>query len=180
MTLLERLRLPSDEQAWTRFVQLYTPLLLRWSQRQGMQPSDAADLTQEVLLQLHHKLPDFQYDPNHSFRAWLKVVFLNKCREINRRKQLPTVAQADAAEVVSVCENLEEEQEDRRLLLHRGLELIRHEFSEITWRAFWDYAILEQPVPKVAGELGIALGSVYTARSRVLARLRQEMDRLLD
>jgi len=43
-TLLEKLREPNQGQAWARFVELYTPLLLAWARRIGLQPQDAADL----------------------------------------------------------------------------------------------------------------------------------------
>src|SRR5687768_3792442 len=43
LTLLERLRQPGDQEAWTRFVQLYTPLLYHWARRAGLQEQDAAD-----------------------------------------------------------------------------------------------------------------------------------------
>ncbi len=48
-SLLERLRQPSQEQAWARLVELYTPLLFRWARRAGLQTQDAADLVQERL-----------------------------------------------------------------------------------------------------------------------------------
>lgn len=178
LTLLERLRSSGDESAWVRFVDLYTPLLHRWASRQQLQPNDADDVIQDLMLLLHRKLPEFRYDPAQSFRAWLRTVFLNKCREIARRRQLPT--STGGIDQLPLPASDADDVEDRRILLHRGLELIKGEFSPTSWQAFWEYAIRERPVPEVARELGIAPGSVYTARSRVLARLRLELDRLLD
>jgi DNA-directed RNA polymerase specialized sigma24 family protein len=44
-TLLQRLRRPSDQDAWLRFVELYTPLMQHWaSRRLGL--ADANDLVQ--------------------------------------------------------------------------------------------------------------------------------------
>lgn len=54
-SLLERLRSPSNREAWQKFVALYTPLLLHWARRVGLDASDAADLTQDVLLLLVRK-----------------------------------------------------------------------------------------------------------------------------
>src|SRR5688572_18098029 len=88
VTLLQRVRRPDDQAAWERFVALYAPLLFRWAQRAGLAEADAADLVQEVLLALLHELPRFEYDPAHSFRAWLKTVTINKCRERQRRRVL--------------------------------------------------------------------------------------------
>jgi RNA polymerase sigma-70 factor (ECF subfamily) len=41
--LLVRLRRPDDHAAWTRFVDLDTPLLFHWARRTGLQETDAAD-----------------------------------------------------------------------------------------------------------------------------------------
>src|SRR5262245_3511899 len=74
VSLLQRLRRGSDPRDWQRFVQLYTPLLFRWARRCGAQDADAADLVQDVLALLVHKLPSFSYDGKRSFRAWLRTV----------------------------------------------------------------------------------------------------------
>lgn len=84
-SLLERLRQPAPESAWTRFVQLYTPLLFFWARRLGLRDADAADLVQDVLVLLVRKLPEFSYDRNKSFRAWLRTVTLNCWRNGARR-----------------------------------------------------------------------------------------------
>jgi RNA polymerase sigma-70 factor (ECF subfamily) len=67
ITLLERLRRPNDQEAWTRFVRLYTPLLFYWGRRCGLQAQDAADLTQDVFTTLYQRLPEFRYDEHRSF-----------------------------------------------------------------------------------------------------------------
>ena len=33
-----------DQNAWEKFVQLYTPLMFHWARKVGLQQSDAADL----------------------------------------------------------------------------------------------------------------------------------------
>ena len=86
--LLERLREPGQDQAWQRFVQLYTPLLYTWAHWQGLQGADAADLVQDVFTLLLRKLPEFRYDKDRSFRGWLRTLTLNKWRE-NQRRKLP-------------------------------------------------------------------------------------------
>src|SRR5437773_388003 len=84
-SLLERLRLPVDQTAWSRFVDLYTPFIYTWARQTGLQESDAADLVQEVFALLVEKMPAFAYDPHRSFRAWLRTVTLNKWRDRRRR-----------------------------------------------------------------------------------------------
>ncbi len=84
-SLLERLRVPHAEQAWGRFVKLYSPLPLYWARRVGLREPDASDLVQEVFVVLLRKLPDFQYDARKGFRNWLRTVAHNRWREIRRR-----------------------------------------------------------------------------------------------
>jgi RNA polymerase sigma-70 factor, ECF subfamily len=76
ISLLERMRQPDQPAAWSRFVELYTPVLLTWAQRLGVKPRDAADLVQEVFTVLVCKLPEFHYNHQQSFRRWLHTVTL--------------------------------------------------------------------------------------------------------
>ena len=96
VSLLERLRQPGEQEAWRRFVALYTPLLFFWSRRLGLQDADAADLVQDVLVLLYRKLPGLAYDPRRSFRGWVRTVLLNRWRERQRRPSLP-LTDSDAA-----------------------------------------------------------------------------------
>ncbi len=49
-----------------------------------------------------------------------------------------------------------------------------------TWRAFWQTAVEGRPPAAVAAELGLSVGAVYIARSRVLARLKKRIEQLGD
>ena len=88
VSLLQRLRHPGDEEAWTRFVILYTPLLESWSRRAGLQEADAADLVQSVFMRLAKELPRFHYDPTLRFRGWLRTVTMNLLRDRKRAKPM--------------------------------------------------------------------------------------------
>jgi RNA polymerase sigma-70 factor (ECF subfamily) len=182
VSLLQRLRQPGEQQAWQRFTELYTPLLYYWTRRLGLQPQDAADLVQEVFILLVRKLPQFTYDQHKSFRAWLRTVTLNKWRDICRRRTQAPLADADPAwaGLVNPDHAAEfEEAEYQQFLLHRALEIMQAEFEPVTWKACWEYVVANRPVADVAAELHISVGSVYVAKSRVLRRLRQELEGLL-
>jgi RNA polymerase sigma-70 factor (ECF subfamily) len=182
-SLLERLRQPGQEQAWARLVELYTPLLYRWALRTGLQYQDAADLVQDVFAILVRKLPEFKYDEQRSFRAWLRTLLMNRWRD-GRRRQAARPAEAGHADldglVASTADQLFEETEYRRQLVGRALRLIQSEFREATWKAWTEHGLAGRPVAEVARELGLTIGAVYTAKCRVLARLRHELDGLLD
>jgi RNA polymerase sigma-70 factor (ECF subfamily) len=180
-SLLERLRLPGggDQSAWARFVQLYTPLLFYWTRRLGLQTQDAADLVQEVFVVLVKKLPEFRYDRDRSFRAWLRTVLFSQWRVMLRRKvpapaegmdDLPGPDQPDGLEAA----------EYRQLLAARAVRLMQADFQPATWRAFWECVVNERPPAEVAAELGLTVRSVYLGKGRVLRRLRQELQGLLD
>ena len=179
VSLLERLRQPGAEEAWNRLVELYTPLLYYWAGRLGLQAEDAADLVQEVFTVLVQKLPEFRYDPHRSFRGWLRTIALNKWRDRGRRR-IPRAAGQLALEQLADDDEAFWEAEYRQHLVGRALELMQAEFQPTTWKACWETVVSGRPAAEVARELGLTVDAVYAARSRVLRRLRRELDGLID
>lgn len=183
ISLLERLRQPANVGDWGRLVALYEPLLLAWAKRAGLQDADAADLTQEVFAHLYKKLPEFQYDPKRSFRAWLRTVTLNLWRGRQRRMS----ARAENAPLDKVPEPETPdpaadfwEADFHKHLARRALEIMKDEFQPSTWQAFWKIVVDEQSPEDVAKELGMSTGAVYAARHRVKTRLKEELAGLID
>jgi RNA polymerase sigma-70 factor (ECF subfamily) len=180
-SLLEQLRQPGNNGAWVRLVRLYTPLLWRWARRLGLQPPDAADLVQDVFFVVWQKLPEFTYRPGGSFRAWLYTVLVNKWRDrLRRRTERPVDADDPALAGLAAPEGAAEEAEYRTQLAGRAMELIRGEFQPATWSAFWECAVRGRAAAEVALELGMKPNAVYQAKFRVLRRLRDELEGLLD
>lgn len=176
VTLLERLRKTADQDAWKRFVALYTPLLYAWAQRAGCPEADVPDLVQEVLTLLVEKLPTFTYDPDHSFRGWLRTVAHNRWRSLQRRARLPVSGQELADDLADPHPpDPFWETDYRRELFGRALSLMQREFEPTTWRACLESVLHGKPAATVAQELGLTPAAVYVAKSRVLARLRQEL-----
>jgi len=183
LSLLQQLRRPDDDAAWNRFVELYTPLLYYWARKAGLQNADAADLVQEVLQLLVKKLPEFEYDRAKSFRSWLRTVTLNKWRESKRKKQLAVVAGGSQAPLDPAAADGAEafwETEYRQMLAARALEIMRGQFEPATWQACWESVVNGRSAAEVAAQLGVTTNSVYLARSRVLRRLRAELEGLWD
>jgi RNA polymerase sigma-70 factor (ECF subfamily) len=182
-SLLDRLRCPNDNEAWARFVQLYTPLLFHWLRRAGLRQHETSDLIQEVFLQLLRKLPTFQYDQTRSFRAWLRTVTLNRLRDRWKRRIEAPLAEESPALADQAGPNeasLFVEDEYRQQVTARALELMQTEFAPTTWKACWEQVVAGRSAVEVAAELGLTVGAVYAARFRVLARLRREFEGLLD
>jgi RNA polymerase sigma-70 factor (ECF subfamily) len=182
-TLLERLRRPADQEAWARFVRLYTPVLLAWAGRVDQQGQDAADLVQDVFAILLQKLPEFRYDRSQSFRAWLWTILKNRWRE-TRRRRIPVPLDARSAPLAGLADPAEppgpDEAEYRRDLVRRVLEMVQGDFSPETWSAWQGYVIDGRPAADLARELGVTPQAIYLAKARVLRRIRQELDGLLD
>lgn len=182
ISLLQRLRKPGAQQDWKRFTELYTPLLYHWARRLGLRAEDASDLVQDVFSVLVEKLPGFVYDPEKSFRAWLRTVLLNKWRDRCRRPtERPLQADHAAFADLTVPDNVEVlgEVEYREFLIKCALQIMKSEFTEATWKACWEYVVCDRPPTEVAAELGVSVGAVYCAKSRVVSRLRQELEGLL-
>jgi len=181
-SLLERLRQPAQQESWTRFVKLYTPLIFYWARRTGLQEDDAADLVQEVFTVLVKKLPEFQYAPGKSFRGWLRTVTLNKWRERQRRWVVAVAGDEQASEAVATPDDAEAfwETEYRQHVFARAFELMQSEFQPATWKACWEQVVAGKSAGVVAAELGMTAGAVRAAKFRVLCRLRKEFEGMLD
>lgn len=176
-SLLYRLREPSDDEAWRRFVKIYTPLLYHWVERWGMQSQDAADLVQEVFVVLLQSLPKFVYDPQRSFRAWLHTVMRTKWCDWQRRRGRAVTDDAGLSGVEASPEMAaREEAEFRSYVIGRTLQLLEEEFGVKTISAFRATAIDQRAARDVAQELGLTENAVYLARGRIMRRLREELD----
>jgi len=180
VSLLDKLANPQAEQAWHRFVDLYTPLLYHWAQKMRIPASDISDLLQDVYVHLLKELPEFQVRRRGHFHGWLNTVFKNKAQEwLRKRHKLPINGLLS-----DVCSNESpsaiEEMEYRKYLTERVLQILKDSFPETTWRACWESVVADRPAEQIAMELGITANMVYLAKSRVLRQLREELTGLLD
>jgi RNA polymerase sigma-70 factor (ECF subfamily) len=178
ISLLERLKEPAAQESWSRFVNLYTPLLFYWARRLGLQETDAADLVQDVFALLVRKLPHFNYERDRSFRGWLRTVLYNQWRKKRPAQPATDTGLSGVADPEPAADIGEAEFQQQ--LTVRALQLMQEEFQPSTWRACWETVVSGRPAADVAQELGISVNAVYLARSRVLRRLRQELEGMLD
>ena len=81
-------------------------------------------------------------------------------------KSLPAPEQ-DAAEWDREC--------DRRVFAWAA-EQVRVCVEDSTWQAFWLMAVEGKSGREVADSLGMTIGAVYVAKSRVVARLKKKVD----
>jgi RNA polymerase sigma-70 factor (ECF subfamily) len=187
-SLLQRVR-RFEPEAWERLVQLYGPVIYGWGRQAGLQSDDASDVMQEVFRAVAANIAKFRsYRQSDSFRGWLWTIAHNKIRDHYRGLAARPAAAGGTAhrermhEVVASPPDESSDSGRRELTgLHkRALDLIEAEFPPHQWRAFLDVTATGRPPADVAAELGISVWSVYQAKSRILRRLREELDDLMD
>jgi RNA polymerase sigma-70 factor (ECF subfamily) len=183
LSLLTRVRQSGDPLAWSRLVEIYTPLLQRWCQTYDVQAADADDVIQEVLAAVVSELPEFQHNQRTgAFRAWLRLMLVNRLRRFWRARdaapQAPGGSTAlerlnELADDASPASRIWDAEHDQQVIASL-LAAIRPHFQPQTWEAFQRQMFDGQPPDQVAEELQMSLSSVYVARSRVLSALRRE------
>jgi len=186
-SLLVRLRDGGDAGAWREFVHLYAPIIYGFARKRGLQDADAADLMQEVLRSVSLAAKRLEYDPARgSFRGWLFTVTRNKVfnflesrsRRVlgsgDSRVQQRLEQQADSDGALSA----EWEANYQRTMANQAMERVKGEFQAATWDAFIQTAVEGRTPAQVASRVGLSVGAVYVAKSRVTARLRQEIERM--
>lgn len=180
-SLLLRIKDAGDQAAWEEFVELYAPLIYRFARRRGLHDADASDVSQQVLQIVSRVGCRLDYDPSRgSFRGWLLTVTRHVLINALKRKNRQPIATG----ATSLHERLVDqpapappeediwEQEYQRSRLAWAAEQVRPRFEETTWRAFWLTAVEGESPRAVAQALGVSVGAVHIAKSRIIARLK--------
>lgn len=181
-SLLLKLRDVEDAAAWERFVELYTPLVFQFARKRGLQEADAADVAQDVMKSVAGAIQKFDYEPARGgFRNWLFTVTRSKLNNFLSRQQKTPAALGGTTMMRFIQEQPAQgehqawDQDYRLRMFHWAAGRVRGEFKTPTWEAFWRTAVAGASVATVARSLGTSEGAVYIARSRVIARLRQQV-----
>ena len=186
-SLLLRVRDSSDTGAWAEFVDLYTPLIFAYARKRGMQDADAADLAQDVLLNVSNAIGGFDYDRGiGAFRAWLFRIAGNRMKNIIAAGKIRPQASGDSRvhwQLQNISDEEDEqiwEREYQQRTFEWAADRVRTEFKETTFKAFWKTSVDQLPIERVARELSLSSGAVYIARSRVTRRLREIIQEIGD
>lgn len=189
LSLLNRLRRSPESESWNRLVELYAPLLRAWLRKYDVQASDADDLTQEVLLAVSKDLSKFEHagQPG-AFRGWLKAILVNRLRKFWRARDRRPQARGDS-DIDARLAQLDDPSSEMSLIWNREhdqyvlrqlLALAEPHFARNTWTAFCRVALDGAKPDVVAEEMGISRNAVIVAKCRVLSRLRQESEGLIE
>jgi RNA polymerase sigma factor (sigma-70 family) len=189
ISLLNRLQQTDDSKNWNRLVELYAPLLRVWLRKYSLQASDADDLVQEVLMAVSKELKSFDHSGRPgAFRSWLRTILAHRLRNFwraqGRRPQPPGDSDVERRleqleDPASELSEIWNRQHDRHVV-RQLLATTESSFEPSTWKAFCRVAIEGARPDLVATELGISLNAVFIAKFRVLKRLREEAEGLVE
>jgi RNA polymerase sigma-70 factor (ECF subfamily) len=178
-----------EENAWKDLTDLYRPLIIGWLNRQGVPAVDLDDLAQDVLLSVVRNLPAFEHSGNRgAFRSWLRAIVCSRTTDYWRVTGATTQASGGSGAAAALQQiadpdsdlNRQWDEEHDRYVLDCLMDLVAEEFEPATLRAFRRLALDGASGAEVAEELGLSVAAVYMAKSRVLQRIRQEAEGLID
>jgi RNA polymerase sigma-70 factor (ECF subfamily) len=178
-----------EENAWRDLTELYRPLIIGWLNRQGVPAGDLEDLAQDVLLSVVKHLPTFRHSGQRgAFRAWLRTIICSRTVDYWRGFEAGTQAPGGSGATAALQQiadpgsdlNRQWDEEHDRYVLSCLLDLAAEEFESTTLKAFRRLALDGASGAEVALELNLSVAAAYVAKSRVLARIRQEAEGLID
>jgi len=142
---------------------------------------------QEVLRSVASAAASLEYDPRRgSFRGWLYTVTRNKIFNFLQARRRVVLGSGDTGAHQRLEELPEREielagdwdREYERRVAALAMQRVEKEFKPATWRAFWMTGVEGKSAREAGDTLRMSPGAVYVAKSRVLARLREEVQRL--
>ncbi len=182
------LRLPSstDQAAWREFAEIYEPFIYRFARRRGLQHSDAQELVQQVMMAVARSVARWQAgDGQPKFRNWLFTIARNQLINFLKSRK-PDAGLGGTTQLTHLQQSVDARSLDdpagdddyRYEVFLWAASQVKAQIAETTWLAFWKTAVEDLTCAEAARDLQISVGSVYAARSRVLTRLKLEIQRM--
>lgn len=179
-SLIVQVKNPENRVAWEQFVSIYRPVIFRAAVARGLQEADAQDLAQQVLLAVASAIGDWERrDESTRFRHWLRRVTRNAI--VNALSRGPKDRAAGGSSIQELLAQHQQtdpvtesliDWEHRRELYRQAAKIVRCDVQPDTWRAF-ELTVIDGLSNRAAAEqLGKSLGTIYTARCRIMQRLR--------
>ena len=174
------------DETWAAFHARYRDVILGWCLRRGLPPDAAEDLTQDVMLKLFQRLPEYRHDPARGpFRSWLKTVVNNTVTDFLRLRQNRPVGEAlggtaflewahALADTDASAELSDLVEERAHNVASEVFDRVRAKVKETTWQAFYQTLVEQRPAAEVATQLGLGIASVYKSTYRVKQMLLEE------
>jgi RNA polymerase sigma factor (sigma-70 family) len=189
-TLLSEVSDWQDHPAWVSFRGRYNPLLRRWCHGYGLDDDSIDEVCQRIWIELADRMRTFHYDPNRTFRGWLRRVCQSRVLDFLRQRQTVSFLSLDdrdgEPEAVTRAASIDLGEDDqlegaaellRRFLLAEAEKVhgaVKAKVKPHTWDAFWLVAVCDWTVERTAKALGMTHTAVYAASERVARMLRDE------
>ncbi len=191
-SLIARLKNWDDQESWEMFFNTYWKLIYSVALRSGLSEADAQDIVQETVVAVARQMPGFHYDPSvGSFKTWLLVItrrriidhFRKRARTPQRQSEPPTKPGSTGAleripDPAGDSVNAIWEEEWKQNVFAAALRNVKRKVEAKQFQMFDCYALKGWPVEEVAKNLSATVGQIYTAKSRVAALIKQEIERL--
>ncbi len=191
-TLLGRVSDWRDAAAWNEFKATYDPMLRRWCRRRGLDDDATDEICQRIWIELADRMKTFQYDPNRSFRGWLRRLCESRIIDFLRQRNTRNFyslngydEDLDHRTGRAASDDHGDRDADlfRLSLLDEAAKvqaLVRAKVKPHTWDAFWLVVVRDWTVERTAKSLGMTHTAVYGARERVARMLCDQGKRLLN
>jgi RNA polymerase sigma factor (sigma-70 family) len=181
VSLIQRVRDHSDQSAWAQFVEIYQPLITAYVRKRGVAEHDAADIVQDVFARLVPAMARFEFDSQRGrFQTWLWRVTQNALSDWVRHRATRDRAERGWIDEQNLTDNnsptLEWDELYRRRIMEVATGRVRASTQPTTWACFEQRILIGRPAAEIAAELGVSSNVVYVNASRVLAKLREEMN----
>lgn len=183
-TLLMKIQ-DGDEVSWKEFYDRYSSAILTISGRFGLNPTEADEVRQNVMLKIFQNKLIFSYnDERARFRTYFNRIVRSCIVDYFRKKKAraPETALENLPDQPAPDDavNSEEifEEEWRKQCLIDALEILKEHVEPQTFLAFHMTAFQQKKVREVAGFLQMSASQVYLAKSRCIAKLRNIISEL--
>jgi len=139
------------------------------------------DVVQEVFIAVHKAAANWKPSGRSgSFRAWLAESARRITLQIIRQRSRIGQGVGGSGFAYELGEVIDEPDEDLngedRWAFYCAAAIVENEVNPQHWMAFWLTAVEGKSADTVAIELSMKAGTVYSAKCRVLARLKSVID----
>lgn len=169
--------LAGSEESWSLLIDKYKALIYSIPIKYGLPTADAADIFQATCLELLARLPELRAP--QALPKWLMEVVHHQCHRWRQQSRRVLSRDSDPdlpePEIPAIAERLVQQTEEEQMLREAIASL------EGKCRRLIELLFLEtpsRPYAEVSQELGLALGTIGSARQRCIEKLRDKLQGL--
>ena len=181
-TLLSKIS-DGDEVSWDEFFEMYRPLIFIRGRDFGLNKTECDDLTQLVMAEVFKMRNRFSYDPaKGKFREYMKKIISHQALRLKNDsyadKKFVTLSDDISEDNNELEQSWQQEWEAQQMKM--ALDELKHKIEPLTYQAFDLYALQNCAAEEVAAWLKISVNSVYLAKTRSIAKLKEIISNLPD